>query len=831
MRGSTFKLTDGFYSDRRTFCALDSSLHLTIALNLMKHIFLPFLLFFIGLNMAFAQTGIVEGKILDAKTNESIPFANVVLQGTTTGATSDIDGNYKITGIKPGLYNVEVSYIGYKGKVEFEVQVFNNKPAKVDFALEADSKTLEVVEVRANPFEKKEESPVSLRTIGVNEIERNPGGNRDISKALQSLPGVQSTVAFRNDIIIRGGGPNENRFYLDGIEVPNINHFATQGASGGPVGLINVNFIREVEFFSGAFPANRGNALSSVLNFKMKDPRTDRIGGNFTLGANDAGVTLEGPIAKGHSFMFSYRRSYLQFLFRLIGLPFLPTYDDFQLKYRWKINDKNEFTVVGLAAIDQFSLNLDDNLDEEQKRIVELLPVNSQWNYTIGANWKNYREDGYSEVVLSRNMLNNEAIKYRGNIEAPENLLIDYQSQEIENKLRLENNWRGKGWKLNYGVAYEFARYTNSTYSRISAPNGQVFEIDYNSAIDIHKWGVFGQVSRTMVEGRLLMSLGLRADGNSYSTLMASTYETLSPRFSVSYALTDRFNLNFNVGRYAQLPAYTVLGFRNNTGELVNRTNDVRYIVNNQAVAGVEYVSPTALKISVEGFFKYWQNYPFLVRDGVSLANFGADFGVVGNDEVTSDNEGRSYGVEFLVQQKLWKGFYGILAYTWVRSEFQNATGDFVPSSWDAQHLISFTGGKKFKRNWEVGLRWRFNGGTPYTPADLATSALVPVWEVNRNAVQDYTLLNTERLAPAHFLDIRVDKKWFFKKWALNLYLDIQNVYNFKAEQPPYYVVEKSADGNNIILDPNGPNPSYKLRQVENLTGTVVPSFGIVVEI
>jgi len=794
----------------------------------MKHLTFSLFLFLMLSAQAFAQTGIVEGRISDAKSNEAVPFANVVLQGTTTGATSDIDGNYKITGIKPGLYNIEVSYIGYKGKVEFEVQVFNNKPAKVDFALEADSKTLDVVEVRANPFEKKEESPVSLRTIGVNEIERNPGGNRDISKALQSLPGVQSSVAFRNDLIIRGGAPNENRFFLDGIEVPNINHFATQGASGGPVGLINVNFIREVEFFSGAFPSNRGNAISSVLNFKMKDPRTDRIGGNFTLGANDAGLTIEGPIAKGHSFMFSYRRSYLQFLFRLIGLPFLPTYDDFQLKYRWKINDKNELVVVGLGAIDQFSLNLDDDLDEDQKRIVELLPVNSQWNYTIGAVWKNYRETGFTEVVLSRNMLNNQAEKYKGNVEEEANLLLKYQSQEIENKLRVENNWRGKGWKLNYGVAYEYVRYTNSTYAVIPTPDTNLIQ-NFSSAIDIHKWAGFGQLSRTMLNGRLLLSVGARFDGNSYSTEMASTYKTFSPRISASYSLSDRFNLNINVGRYAQLPPYTAMGFRNNAGTLVNRDNGLSYIIGNHAVAGVEYISPTALKLSVEGFFKYWENYPFLVDNGVSLANFGADFGVIGNDEVVSTNEGRSYGVEFLAQQKLWKGFYGILAYTWVRSEFQNAAGEFVPSSWDAQHLISFTGGKKFKRNWELGLRWRFNGGNPYTPADLATSALISVWEVNRDAQQDFTRLNQARLSPAHFLDLRVDKKWFFKKWALNIYLDVQNVYNFKAEQAPYYVVETDDQGNKRI-DPNDPS-RYLLKEVKNVTGTVVPSFGIVIEI
>ena len=324
------------------------------------------------------------------------------------------------------------------------------------------------------------------------------------------------------------------------------------------------------------------------------------------------------------------------------------------------------------------------------------------------------------------------------------------------------------------------------------------------------------------------MSLGMRFDGNSFTSQMAKTYETFSPRFSISYAFNDNFNLNANVGRYFQLPAYTSLGFRNNAGDLVNQDN-LQYIASNHGVLGVEYINKNGLKVSVEGFFKYWQDYPFLVGDSISLANLGADFGVIGNAEVVSEGDGRSYGAELLVQQKLWKGFYGILAYTWVRSEFQDRNGDFVPSAWDAQHLISLTGGKKFKRNWEIGARWRFTGGSPYTPNDVATSSLIPVWNINRSGIPDNSQLNTQRLKPAHFLDIRVDKKWFFKKWALNIYVDVQNVYAFQADQPPQLIQQTDANGNPLI-NPTDPN-RYLVEEVANTTGTVIPSFGIVVEL
>jgi hypothetical protein len=779
-----------------------------------------------------AQNGIITGRVSDAKNNEPVPFANIIIQGTTIGGASDIEGTYKLTGLTAGLYNLEVSFIGYKNNTVFEIQVSNNKPAVVDFALEEDSKTLETVEIKAKAFVRKEESPVSLRTIGVNEIERTPGGNRDISRAIQSLPGVASSTAFRNDIIIRGGAPNENRFYLDGIEVPNINHFATQGSSGGPTGMINVDFIREVDFYSGAFPSNRGNALSSVLDFKMKNPRQDRIGGKFTLGSSDAGITIEGPIAKGHSFMFSYRRSYLQFLFKALKLPFLPTYDDFQLKYKAKLSNKDQLTVIGLGAIDQFSLNLDANETEDQRYLLNILPVNEQWNYTIGANWKHFNSNGYSELVASRNMLNNTAVKYRSNVEDPDSLTLDYDSSEMENKLRFENNFRKNGWKLNYGVGYEYARYTNSTSVLVTAPDGTNFSTNFSSAIDVHKWSLFGQLSKAILDGRLQTSFGIRFDGNSYSDQMAKTYETASPRLSLSYAFAPRWSLNFNIGRYFQLPAYTVMGFRDNAGNLVNKQNGLKYIGINHIVGGMEWLSKFNMKVSVEGFYKIWENYPFLLRDSITLANLGGDFGVIGNDEVESKSAGRAYGAELLIQQKLFKGFFGILAYTFVRSEFQDRNNEYVPSSWDSQHLITLTFGKKFKYNYELGIRWRFLGGTPYTPYDVSLSAQTRVWDINQRALVDYTRLNEQRLGSSHILDIRVDKKWYFKKWALNLYLDIQNAYNFKSGTAGYYDTEKDDNGNPMIdpdSDPN--NPSYRLKFIDNPSGTVIPSFGIVIEI
>ena len=781
-----------------------------------------------------AQTSTIKGRVFNSINNEAVPFANIFIDSTSVGTTSDFEGNYRITDLKPGTYSLICSFIGFKRQISFEVPVTSARTTTLDFALVEESTTLDQVVITASPFNKREESPVSLRTISSSEIYRNPGGNRDISNVIQILPGVASSSSFRNDIIVRGGAPNENRFYLDGIEVPNINHFATQGSSGGPVGMINVNFIREVDFYAGAFPANRGNALSSILEFRQIEGNDESLKGTFMLGSSDVGMTLDGPMGKKSTFILSARRSYLQFLFKALGLPFLPTYNDFQYKQTIKVDKKNRITLIGLGAIDDFQLNTtanDDIVDEDAIRrnnyILGNLPVNTQWNYTVGANWKHFGSNSFQNIVVSRNHLNNRAVKYLGNIEQEEFLLLDYNSQEIENKLRLENTVRKNGWKLNMGLGYENATYTNSTYNKIVV-DGEVAVIDFDSSLPINKFGVFSQISKELVKNKLLVSLGVRMDGNDYSEEMINPLDQLSPRLSASYSITEKLNANFNVGRYFQLPPYTIMGYRDSNGLLANKENNITYIQADHFIAGLEYNPSLLSKVTVEGFYKIYDNYPFLIRDSLSLANLGGDFGVIGNEPVNSTSFGRTYGLELLVQQKLLASIYGILSYTFVRGEFSDKNEELIASSWDNRHILNLTAGKKFKNDWEVGMKFRYVGGAPYTPYDVERSATVDVWDVVQQGVFDWDQLNELRNPASHGLDIRVDKKWYFNEWAINAYIDVQNIYNFQAVGQTYLDVDRDDSGNPII-DPNNPQ-SYVISEIENVSGTVLPSIGLMID-
>lgn len=782
--------------------------------------------------MLVAQNGKIQGRVFDAKNNEPLPFTNIVIWNTNIGATADLDGNFSFTGVEPGYIRLAATSVGFEDYITEDILVTNAKSVFIEIPMIEKTVQLEEVVVMATPFRRVEESPLSMRSLNISEIEKNPGGNRDISRVIQALPGVSSTVSFRNDVIVRGGGANENSFYLDDIEIPTINHFSTQGASGGPVGIINVDFIREVDYYSGAFPASKGTNLSSVFEFKMIEPNTDKMNFRGTVGASDLGLSVNGPVSKNSGLLLSVRRSYLGFLFDVLGLPFLPTYNDLQLKYKWKINQKNQISFIALGAIDQFELNTGlKDPDESQAFLLRALPVNEQWSYTAGIVYKHFRDKGFDTWVISRNYLDNRAYKYLNNEEVESMKIYDYKSTEAENKIRYEHLSRVNGYKITYGAGGNYAKYTNNTYQRIFTDSSQT--IDYNSSLDLFSWNVFGQVSKSVFRDRLTLSLGVRMDANNYSPSMSNLLDQVSPRFSASYALTEKFYLNFNTGRYYQRPAYTTLGFQDNDGNLVNKDNGLKYISSDHIVAGVEFLPDDNSRITLEGFYKMYNDYPFSVRDSISLANKGGDFGTVGDEEVISDGEGRAFGFEVLAREKDLNGFNIILSYTFVRSEFKDLKDNYIASAWDNRHILNITVLKKLKRNWDVGAKWRFVGGPPYTPFDIAKSSIRPAWDVRNAPYLDYGRFNTLRYGNFHQLDVRVDKKYFFNKWSLILYFDVQNIYNFKFDDQD--LVTNLDENGNLNLDPATEGLPYEqqryiLRRLPNESGTFLPTLGIIVE-
>jgi len=778
----------------------------------------------------FAQKGIIKGRIFNVKTNEPLEFAAILIEGTVIGSTSDLDGNFIFTGIEPGFKRLLVRSVGFEPTVSAEIQVQGNQTVFVDIPVLETAVQLGEVTIRQNLNVKRIESPISVLSVGVQEIEKSAGANRDVSKVVQALPGVGATDPNRNDLIVRGGGPSENVFYLDGIEIPVINHFATQGSSGGSVGVINPDFVREINFYTGAFPANRTNALSSVMEIRQKDGSKDRIHSKLSVGASDAALTLDGPIGKKSTFIISARQSYLQFLFKAIGLPFLPTYNDFQVKYKYQINKKNEISFIGIGAIDDMVLNteLETTGTESQKYLLSYLPTYKQWNYTVGTVYKHFGEQYFDTWVLSRNMLRNKNFKYKNNNESL-GLTSDYLSDEAESKLRYERNFSQLPFKLQIGGGLRYSHYLNETNRKFFA-GGITQDLEYKTNINLFGYQAFGQISDEFFDDLLKLSFGLSTVGVDYNDNMRNPLNQLSPRLSASYALTDKLDLNVNVGRYALQPGYTTLGFRDSTnGPLANQTEKLRYTVSNQAIVGVEYRPVDKVRMTVEGFYKQYIYYPMSIDDGISTASKGTNFGQIGDELIESTGKGRAYGVEVLTKIMEMSNLNLTATYTFFRSEFTDINNIYRPSSWDTKHLFNLIASYKLPKNWNIATRWRFIGGAPYTPIDMDKSSLKGAWDITNQPYLDYSRFNSNRLKNTHQLDIRIDKEFYFKKLLLNLYTDIQNAYIFKTQSIPIYTNKDIVTG--LPVEKAGDPARYQLRELEdNFGGTILPTIGIIIK-
>ncbi|MCF8253911.1 MAG: TonB-dependent receptor [Bacteroidia bacterium] len=791
----------------------------------------------------FAQNlGQIAGKVQDKNSQELLIGATVILEGTSLGAQTDAEGKFQIKSIPPKSYNLKIQYIGYESKTIYNIVVTTGNILTFTVELEPQTKGLNEVLVQTRTFGKKTETPLSIQSLTAEEIRSNPGGNFDISRVIQALPGVGGNTggaSFRNDIIIRGGGPNENVFYIDGIEIPVINHFSTQGSSGGPQGILNVSFIQDVTLASSSFGARVDNTLSSVFTFKQKEGNSQRLQGNVRLSASEFALTLDGPLTKNTTFLASARRSYLQFLFMALDIPIRPNYWDFQYKTSTKINDKLTLTTLGVGAIDQFSFSVPKESSPEKEYAIRSSPNVNQWNYTLGTVLKQKVNRGFVNYSASRNMFNNRLDRYEDGKEKDENFrTLKIESQEIENKFRVDvNKYLGK-WKYSYGAMMQYVKYNNQTYNKVS--NGiydtlgnllsPPLTIQFASAIEYFKGGVFGELSRRMLNDRLNLNFGLRTDVNSFTKTGRNPLKTLSPRISGSYALTEKWSVNATVGRYFKIPIYTVLGFRDAQGEFVNKDNE--YIACNHFVTGFEYLPTSSSRITLEGFYKQYSNYPVSSYSGISLANQGADFNILGNEKTNSTGKGRAYGFEFFFQQKLSKNIFATLSYTWFVSEFSGVDGVLKPSAWDNRNLISAILGYKFKKGWELGMKYRYAGGAPYTPFDMDASR--SNYLTTGNGVYNYTQLNTLRVGSFNQFDIRVDKKMNFSKVTLDIFVDIQNALLISSESFPSYTFERKADNSDWQstdgkpVQTNGSNATPVI--LENVSNTVIPTFGFILE-
>ena len=742
--------------------------------------------------LAPQETGTIRGRVIDAVTNEPLVGANVFVRETSFGSATDLEGRYTITRVPPGTYRVQASVIGYRPQVDADIVVGAGRATQADFELTPMAIDLDEIVVEADFFRENADAQVSAQTLSYEELRRAPGGQEDVVRAIAVLPGVVQASAGRNDLIVRGGAPSENLYVVDNLEIPNINHFGTQGATGGPLSFINLDFVQDVTFATGGFGARYGDKLSSVMNIQLREGRTDRLGGKVTVSATQFGANAEGPIGGRGNFIFSARRSYLDFIFKAAGFGFVPEYWDFIGKATYSIDRSNELSFLTIGVLDNVRFFNDE---EDQRFDNSRILGNDQNQYFTSLSWKHLMKSGFMTFSLGRTFVDYSFLQTDSLLKPV--FLSD--SKEGETSLRADGVFLlDRSLELSFGaqgktakIAGDFA-WTPTDASFLDDPATDNLENDWDTRA--YKANAYVQGARTFFK-RLRVTLGGRLD---YFSMIDNPL-ALGPRAALRYGLTEATTLTLSGGTYYQSPSYIWL--------VSNPANTrLDFVRVNQAVAGVEHLLRSDLRVRVEGYVKDYGDYPSSVdRPWLVLANTGAGFGGAeegfssfGFDDLISAGTGFARGVELLVQKRLSEiPLYGIFSLSYNSTEYAAIDEESRPGLYDQRFILNLSGGWRINENWEVSTKFRYGSGTPYTPFSLGEGG-----RFVQNFALDY---NADRLPPFHSLDVRVDRRWNFTGWNLITYIDIQNVYNRKNIQSYRYDPRNNtveSDGGSIGILP-----------------------------
>ncbi len=715
---------------------------------------------------AYAQDvpqGRITGRVVNASTQQPIDGALVQLAGTALSAQSGTRGEFTIAAIPPDVYSLRVRAIGYRPSLVAEVVVGSGKPLEITVPLTPQPVVLDAVEVQPSYFVPPTQAIASTQDLGAEDIRRAPGVQEDVVRAVALFPGVAVTAAGRNDLIVRGGAPYENLFVVDGIEVPNINHFGSQGSTGGPLSLINIDFVQDATFSAGGLSAKWGDRTASFTNITLREGTRDALAGEVNLSATGFGAIMEGPLGSDGSFLFSARRSYLDLLFQAAGFSFVPAYWDFQLKTTHRIDDVNTLSFLGIGAINTVSFN-DETADDRYDNSRILSPEQNQ--YVAGFTWKRFLRQGLFTVTLGRTYVRFQSAQ-RDSIVPPNDVFRSF-STEGENSLRvdllLEPTPR---LELNVGSVTRYASRLQYDVFLDGAlrvdQDGVPQPLTVDTSVTAFRTAAYAE-ARYYLTPSLRITGGLR--GNHYGFLKAFR---IAPRLGVRLATDQRTALTLSYARTYQAPSYIwLVGDPDNQESLVPIRAD-------QVVAGVERELRPDLKLQLEGYVKRYGDYParafrpqaVLAPSGFEDATNDIPFGL---EPLGSAGEGLTYGAEVFLQKRLSSiPVYGLVSVAVARAEFRSFDGVTRPGSYDGRVIGNLLAGWRISSAWEVSGKFRVATGlptTPYVESGLDAGRL------------DFTRYNAgPRLPTFHALDLRIDRRWSFRGWQLDVYIDVQNVY------------------------------------------------------
>ena len=708
-------------------------------------------------------TGVLEARVVSAATGAPVPAARVEVVGTRRAGETGDDGRVVLGDVPAGVWGVRVRAIGFTPVVQGDVAVGTGKPATVLVRLTPTAVDLATVEVRASYFVPPVDASTSAQTLGAEAVRRAPGVQEDVVRAVALLPGVGVTQPGRNDLVVRGGAPFENLFLVDGLEVPNINHFGTQGSTGGPLSLINIDLVQSASFASGGFGVAYGDRTASVTDIRLREGIRERFGGEVNVSATGASLILEGPLGGDGSIVASARRSYLDLLFRAAGFSFVPAYVDLQVKatQRWGERDRLSFLLVGAnGTVDFQNADADDRYDNSRVTAPE------QRQYFSGLAWQRLLPGGVLDVSLGRTWTRYRTVQY-DSANPPQPVFQAY-STEGENTLRAALALQpSPTLQVTVGA---HAKYASTLDYDVTLPGdlrrdeaGVPRPLAVDTTFRAWRQATWLQGAWTVRE-RLTLTAGARGD---WYAFLDDAYR-VSPRAGARLALDDGWSLTASAGRYWQAPSYIWL-----VGDPSNAAS-LRPFRADQVVAGVERLLRDDLKVQIEAYVKRYDAYPAReFRPQAVLAPSGFDDVTndipLGLEPLANAGTGQAHGVELFAQKQLSEiPVYGLASVSWQRNDFRALDGKERPGAFDARWITTLLAGWRPGPAWELSGKYRFSSGLPTTPY------LTEGPDAGR---LDFTRYNAgPRLPSVHALDLRADRRWSFSGWQLSAYLDFQNV-------------------------------------------------------
>ena len=743
-------------------------------------------------------TQTIRGQVTDNQSKQTLPYVNIIVLNTTPtlGAVTDLDGYFEIKNVPIGRISIQATFIGYEPFIANNLELTSGKELILNFELQEQLIKLDEIVISADNEKMEsinEMTTVSARQFSIEESQRFAGARNDVSRMAQNFAGVRGANDAVNDIIIRGNSPVGLLFRLEGMDIPNPNHFGDLGSSGGPVSMLNNNVLANSDFLTGAFPAEYGNAISGVFDLRMRNGNYNKHEFVGQVGLNGFEFGAEGPISKSSksSYLLNYRYSTLGFMSAL-GINFgtgtaIPYYQDITTRFNFPTEKAGTFSVFaigGVSQIDLISSNEEDTVDNLYNNDLDIYDRSKTGIAGISHQYL-IDNSSYTKFTLAASyVMNSDLIDSI----SPETYdPVPHYSQNFTQSKIARNFFYKKKFntKHNLRIGVRFDEFLVDIVDSIYRST-----IDRYITLTEYDGNTFLLQPYAQYQYRVSDKMSLNA-GLYYQYLGLNGSSSLEPRAGVKYQINEKNAVSFGYGLHSMMaPIATYFKtVEAGVGNYITPNDSIDFVKAHHIVLGYDLQLSPTIRMKTEVYYQHL--YDVLIdkdSSSYSVLNTGSlTFG--SPDYLKNSGTGRNYGAELTLEKFMDKGMYFLVTGSLYRSEYTGSDKIERESAFSGNYVTNFVGGKEFtlfpnrvgqktKKSIVLDTKFTLAGGQRYTPIDLEESILAGEtkydWDnAYGDQFDDYMRLDLRTA-------FKMDGKFATQEWAI----DIQNI---TSRQNPLY--------------------------------------------